>query len=182
MPLAEHFTALRAYCTRYLPVGENPTLSVSHCRDARVYGHWATAMHEMSTLPVALPPLSSDFSCVSNLRSLPPPVLTFSTPSKSPLCRPLLLQTTMPPILPPTPPHGCFSFSRNVYVFPCSDSPLKQLKAFPQELVLMGRATVMIKGIAAALGLKWNLAARVSCKAVPCLDSTASYMLLGWCI
>lgn len=44
---------------------------------------------------------------------------------------------------------------------PCSTSPLKQLKAFPQELVLMGRATVMIKGIAAALGLKWNLAARV---------------------
>eukprot|EP00752_Nemacystus_decipiens_P011646 g10339.t1 len=41
-----------------------------------------------------------------------------------------------------------------------STSPLKQLKAFPQELVLMGRATVMIKGIAAALGLKWNLAAR----------------------
>ncbi|CAM9306133.1 unnamed protein product [Ectocarpus sp. 12 AP-2014] len=41
-----------------------------------------------------------------------------------------------------------------------SNSPLKQLKAFPQELVLMGRATVMIKGIAAALGLKWNLAAR----------------------
>ncbi|CAN0548340.1 unnamed protein product, partial [Ectocarpus sp. 8 AP-2014] len=39
-----------------------------------------------------------------------------------------------------------------------SNSPLKQLKAFPQELVLMGRATVMIKGIAAALGLKWNLA------------------------
>ncbi|CAN0343333.1 unnamed protein product [Ascophyllum nodosum] len=41
-----------------------------------------------------------------------------------------------------------------------SNSPLKQLRAFPQELVLMGRATVMIKGIAAALGLRWNLAAR----------------------
>lgn len=43
-----------------------------------------------------------------------------------------------------------------------SNSPLKQLKAFPQELVLVGRATVMIKGIASVLGLKWNLAARVS--------------------
>lgn len=48
-----------------------------------------------------------------------------------------------------------------VVLFFGSTSPLKQLKAFPQELVLMGRATVMIKGIAAALGLKWNLAARV---------------------
>ncbi|CAN0499666.1 unnamed protein product, partial [Discosporangium mesarthrocarpum] len=42
-----------------------------------------------------------------------------------------------------------------------SNSPLKKLKSFPQELVLMGRATVMIKGIAATLGIKWNLAARV---------------------
>ena len=38
------------------------------------------------------------------------------------------------------------------------NSPLKELKSFPQELVLVGRATVLIKGIASRLGVKWSLA------------------------
>jgi len=40
------------------------------------------------------------------------------------------------------------------------DSPIVQVTQFPQELVLLGRATVMIKGIAARLGLPWGLSDR----------------------
>ena len=38
------------------------------------------------------------------------------------------------------------------------NSPVKVLKSFPQELTLVGRSTVLIKGIAARLGVKWSLA------------------------
>lgn len=38
------------------------------------------------------------------------------------------------------------------------DSPLKDLASFPQELVLVGRNTILIKGIAARLGITWSLA------------------------
>lgn len=38
------------------------------------------------------------------------------------------------------------------------DSPLKDLASFPQELVLVGRNTILIKGIAARLGIEWSLA------------------------
>lgn len=38
------------------------------------------------------------------------------------------------------------------------NSPVKELASFPQELVLVGRATVLIKGIAARLGIEWSLA------------------------
>ena len=53
MRLAEHLTALRAWCKQCLPlVGENPTCSMSrHGRDARVYGHTTTAMHEYRAHP-----------------------------------------------------------------------------------------------------------------------------------
>jgi len=37
-------------------------------------------------------------------------------------------------------------------------SPLKCIASFPQELVLLGRATILIKGISKRLGLKWSLA------------------------
>jgi len=37
-------------------------------------------------------------------------------------------------------------------------SPLKAIASFPQELVLLGRATVLIKGISKRLNLKWSLA------------------------
>ena len=37
------------------------------------------------------------------------------------------------------------------------DSPIASVVEFPQELVLLGRATVMIKGIATRLGITWSL-------------------------
>jgi len=37
-------------------------------------------------------------------------------------------------------------------------SPIKAISSFPQELVLLGRATILIKGIAKRLGIKWSLA------------------------
>ena len=37
------------------------------------------------------------------------------------------------------------------------NSPVKVLASFPQDLVLVGRSTVLIKGIAARLGVKWSL-------------------------
>lgn len=39
-----------------------------------------------------------------------------------------------------------------------SGSPLRQIKDFPSDLVMLGRASVIIKGIASKVGLKWNLA------------------------
>eukprot|EP00967_Tisochrysis_lutea_P140904 scaffold258116_cov31-Tisochrysis_lutea.AAC.2 len=38
------------------------------------------------------------------------------------------------------------------------NSPVRVLKSFPQDLVLVGRSTVLIKGIAAKLGIQWSLA------------------------
>ncbi|KAG8458191.1 hypothetical protein KFE25_011722 [Diacronema lutheri] len=38
------------------------------------------------------------------------------------------------------------------------NSPVKELQSFPGDLVLVGRATVLIKGIAARLGVRWSLA------------------------
>ena len=37
-------------------------------------------------------------------------------------------------------------------------SPIKAIASFPQELVLLGRATILIKGIAKRLGVPWSLA------------------------
>ena len=39
-----------------------------------------------------------------------------------------------------------------------SDSPLRRLKSFPQSLVLLGRSAVIIRGIAAKLGITYSLA------------------------
>jgi len=41
-----------------------------------------------------------------------------------------------------------------------ADSPIVEVVEFPQEFVLLGRATVMIKGIANRLGLPWGLSDR----------------------
>ena len=38
------------------------------------------------------------------------------------------------------------------------NSPVKELNAFPPELVLVGRATVLIKGLSARLNIPWSLA------------------------
>ena len=37
-------------------------------------------------------------------------------------------------------------------------SPIKAIASFPQELVLLGRATILIKGISKRLNIKWSLA------------------------
>jgi len=37
-------------------------------------------------------------------------------------------------------------------------SPLRQLCSFPSELVLLGRASVLVKGVAARLGVEWSVA------------------------
>ena len=37
-------------------------------------------------------------------------------------------------------------------------SPIKAIASFPQELVLLGRATILIKGISKRLGIQWSLA------------------------
>jgi hypothetical protein len=37
------------------------------------------------------------------------------------------------------------------------NSPVKELKSFPQDLVLVGRATILIKGLSSRLGIPWSL-------------------------
>ncbi|CAJ1339638.1 unnamed protein product [Effrenium voratum] len=39
-----------------------------------------------------------------------------------------------------------------------AESPLRQLSSFPMELVLLGRASVLVKGVAARLGVEWSVA------------------------
>jgi len=52
------------------------------------------------------------------------------------------------------------------------DSPIVQVTEFPQELVLLGRATVMIKGIANRLGMPWGLSDRWADVAAAALAAT----------
>jgi len=54
---------------------------------------------------------------------------------------------------PDTPMPGGFSSAELA-----DNSPIKAIASFPQELVLLGRATILIKGIAKRLGIKWSLA------------------------
>ena len=37
------------------------------------------------------------------------------------------------------------------------NSPVKELKSFPQDLVLVGRASILIKGLSNRLGIPWSL-------------------------
>lgn len=37
------------------------------------------------------------------------------------------------------------------------NSPVKELKSFPQDLVLVGRSSILIKGLSNRLGIKWSL-------------------------
>jgi aarF domain-containing kinase len=37
------------------------------------------------------------------------------------------------------------------------NSPVKELKSFPQDLVLIGRSTILIKGLSSRLGVPWSL-------------------------
>lgn len=38
------------------------------------------------------------------------------------------------------------------------NSPVRELKSFPQELVLVGRSSILIKGLSDRLGIPWSLA------------------------
>jgi aarF domain-containing kinase len=38
------------------------------------------------------------------------------------------------------------------------NSPVRELKSFPQDLVLVGRSSILIKGISSRLGVPWSLA------------------------
>ena len=53
------------------------------------------------------------------------------------------------------------------------DSPIVQVQQFPQELVLLGRATVLIKGIANRLGLPWGLSDRWAAVAAEAIAASA---------
>lgn len=53
------------------------------------------------------------------------------------------------------------------------DSPIAQVAEFPSEFILMGRATVMIKGIANRLGVAWGLSDRWSSKAREILSASS---------
>lgn len=39
------------------------------------------------------------------------------------------------------------------------NSPVKEIKSFPQDLVLVGRSSILIKGLSDRLGIPWSLAA-----------------------
>ena len=54
---------------------------------------------------------------------------------------------------PDTPMPGGFSSAEL-----SANSPIKAIASFPQELVLLGRATILIKGISKRLNIKWSLA------------------------
>uniref|UniRef100_A0A7S2N3Z5 Protein kinase domain-containing protein n=1 Tax=Haptolina brevifila TaxID=156173 RepID=A0A7S2N3Z5_9EUKA len=56
---------------------------------------------------------------------------------------------------PETPMPGGFSSAEL-----SADSPIKAIASFPQELVLLGRATILIKGISKRLGISWSLASK----------------------
>jgi aarF domain-containing kinase len=60
------------------------------------------------------------------------------------------------------------------------DSPVAEVIEFPQEFVLLGRATVMIKGIAARLGMPWCLSDRWAPVARECLEADAVERLPVW--
>lgn len=60
------------------------------------------------------------------------------------------------------------------------DSPIKLVASFPQELVLMGRATVLLKGIAKRLDIPLSLAGRWSEGCVKTVDSASEPVLPLW--
>ena len=53
-----------------------------------------------------------------------------------------------------------------------------QVSEFPSELILLGRATVMIRGIANRLGISWGLAERWAKVAQVALDATGPEEIL----
>lgn len=66
-----------------------------------------------------------------------------------------------------------------------SKSPLRQLKSFPMELVLLGRASVLVKGVAARLGVDWSVAkkwAPLAKDAITALCSEDECRLPAWAL
>jgi aarF domain-containing kinase len=61
-----------------------------------------------------------------------------------------------------------------------ADSPIVDVIEFPQEFVLLGRATVMIKGIANRLGLAWGLSDRWAPVAREAMDGDDKSRLPAW--
>lgn len=51
-----------------------------------------------------------------------------------------------------------------------AESPLRAINSFPEELVMLGRATVIIKGIASRLGVPWDLAKKFAHAAKTALE------------
>ena len=62
-------------------------------------------------------------------------------------------------------------------------SPLRQLSSFPMELVLLGRASVLVKGVAKRLQVDWSVAkkwkplAEEAIQAL-CEERLASYIII----
>merc|ERR1711871_909187 len=61
-------------------------------------------------------------------------------------------------------------------------SPIAQVMEFPQEFVLLGRATVMIKGIAKRLDMDWSLSDRWGSVAQQALDAVDEERLPIWSV
>merc|ERR1712127_350393 len=53
------------------------------------------------------------------------------------------------------------------------NSPVKELKSFPQDLVLVGRSSVLIKGLSSRLNIPWSLAKEWGPIAQNALDPTS---------
>jgi aarF domain-containing kinase len=63
-----------------------------------------------------------------------------------------------------------------------SRSPIVQVLEFPQEFVLLGRATVMIKGIAKRLEMEWSLSDRWGAVAQEAIDAVGEEQLPIWSV
>lgn len=61
-------------------------------------------------------------------------------------------------------------------------SPIAQVMEFPQEFVLLGRATVMIKGIAKRLDMNWSLSDRWGAVAQEAIDAVDDERLPIWSV
>lgn len=63
-----------------------------------------------------------------------------------------------------------------------ANSPINKVQEFSQEFVMLGRATVMIKGIANRLGVPWGLSDRWALAAKESLDANPSAQGPVWTV
>ena len=59
------------------------------------------------------------------------------------------------------------------------NSPVKELSSFPQDLVLVGRSTILIKGLSSRLNIPWSLCKEWAPIARRALDKSTSYGAVG---